>query len=171
MLQCLLCAGKSKYISFWKKTVVPWFLRVLPIYSRVGYLNIKILDILILIPLLNRASCCGLYASITRWRYQCILSFILSIWWVPSLELEQGKFVFVQSGRAMGIYVYTKFFAVHRNGAWQYLISYVCLRGFLYLQWLESAGARVAVIPFDASDALLNDLLMGIDGVFFTGGG
>lgn len=40
-----------------------------------------------------------------------------------------------------------------------------------YVQWLEAAGAQVAVIPFDASDDLLGELLASVDGVLFTGGG
>lgn len=40
-----------------------------------------------------------------------------------------------------------------------------------YVQWIEAAGARVAVIPFDATDAQLENLLNGVDGVLFTGGG
>lgn len=38
-------------------------------------------------------------------------------------------------------------------------------------QWLEAAGAQVAVVPYDASDEVLEELLAGVDGILFTGGG
>jgi len=39
------------------------------------------------------------------------------------------------------------------------------------LQWIESAGARVAVIPFDAPEAELRSIFRSINGVLFPGGG
>ena len=39
------------------------------------------------------------------------------------------------------------------------------------LQWIESAGARVAVIPFDAPEAELRSIFNSINGVLFPGGG
>jgi gamma-glutamyl hydrolase len=40
-----------------------------------------------------------------------------------------------------------------------------------YVKWLEAGGARSIPIPFDASEALVEDLLTQIDGVLFPGGG
>ena len=39
------------------------------------------------------------------------------------------------------------------------------------MQWLESGGAQVAVIPYDAAALELDALLRSVDGVLFTGGG
>jgi gamma-glutamyl hydrolase len=40
----------------------------------------------------------------------------------------------------------------------------------LYVQWLESAGARVVPIPYDVPAAELDHLLDSLNGVMFTGG-
>ena len=40
----------------------------------------------------------------------------------------------------------------------------------LYVQWLESAGARVVPIPYDVSETELDHLLQSVNGVLFTGG-
>lgn len=45
-----------------------------------------------------------------------------------------------------------------------------CFTSF-YRQWIESAGARTVVIPFNANETLLETLFAGINGVLFTGGG
>eukprot|EP01027_Heterolobosea_sp_BB2_P008287 GEZU01012290.1.p1 GENE.GEZU01012290.1~~GEZU01012290.1.p1 ORF type:complete len:250 (-),score=35.69 GEZU01012290.1:501-1250(-) len=39
-----------------------------------------------------------------------------------------------------------------------------------YVKWLEGSGARVAVIPFDASEEQLSSLFNGINGLVFPGG-
>jgi hypothetical protein len=38
-----------------------------------------------------------------------------------------------------------------------------------YVQWLQSAGARVALIPYDANETTLSLLMSSINGVLFTG--
>jgi gamma-glutamyl hydrolase len=43
--------------------------------------------------------------------------------------------------------------------------------GAFYARWLESAGARVVVIPYDANATLMSSLLSSVNGVLFTGGG
>lgn len=40
-----------------------------------------------------------------------------------------------------------------------------------YVKWLEQAGARVAVIPFNAPPAETDRLFKGLNGLLFTGGG
>jgi len=40
-----------------------------------------------------------------------------------------------------------------------------------YVKWLEQAGARVAVVPFNAPHDVLDQLFDGINGLLFTGGG
>lgn len=40
-----------------------------------------------------------------------------------------------------------------------------------YVKWLEQAGARVAVIPFNAPHDVLDQLFDSINGLLFTGGG
>lgn len=40
-----------------------------------------------------------------------------------------------------------------------------------YVKWLEQAGARVAVIPFNAPHDVLDQLFASINGLLFTGGG
>lgn len=49
-------------------------------------------------------------------------------------------------------------------------VSASCAQAF-YVKWLESAGARVVFIPYDADDATLDALLGGVNGVLLTGGG
>lgn len=38
-----------------------------------------------------------------------------------------------------------------------------------YVQWIQSAGARVALIPFDANETTLSLLMSSINGLLFTG--
>lgn len=40
-----------------------------------------------------------------------------------------------------------------------------------YVKWLEQAGARIAVIPFNAPPAVTDKLFAGLNGLLFTGGG
>jgi gamma-glutamyl hydrolase len=40
----------------------------------------------------------------------------------------------------------------------------------LYVQWVESAGARVVPIPYDAPQARLDTLFKSVNGLLFTGG-
>ena len=40
----------------------------------------------------------------------------------------------------------------------------------LYVQWIESAGARVVPIPYDAPVSEVDKLLVGLNGILFTGG-
>jgi predicted alpha/beta superfamily hydrolase len=40
-----------------------------------------------------------------------------------------------------------------------------------YVKWVESAGARAAVVPFNASAAELEFLFQGLNGLIYTGGG
>lgn len=39
-----------------------------------------------------------------------------------------------------------------------------------YAKWLESAGARTILIPYDADDDLVDDIFSQVNGVLFTGG-
>ena len=45
-----------------------------------------------------------------------------------------------------------------------------CFTAF-YRQWVESAGARTVVIPYNANETVLNALFSSVNGVLFTGGG
>jgi len=38
-----------------------------------------------------------------------------------------------------------------------------------YVKWMESAGARVAPIPYDADEPTLRSLFSSINGIIFTG--
>jgi gamma-glutamyl-gamma-aminobutyrate hydrolase PuuD len=40
----------------------------------------------------------------------------------------------------------------------------------VYVKWIESAGARVAIIPYDADLDTIDALLGSVNGVLFTGG-
>jgi hypothetical protein len=40
-----------------------------------------------------------------------------------------------------------------------------------YVKWLEQAGARVAVVPFNAPSNVLDSLFDGLNGLLSTGGG
>eukprot|EP00943_MAST-04B_sp_MAST-4B-sp1_P003511 g3511.t1 len=40
----------------------------------------------------------------------------------------------------------------------------------LYVQWIESAGARVVPIPYNKPFSEIDDLLVGLNGILFTGG-
>ncbi|EDQ86726.1 uncharacterized protein MONBRDRAFT_28072 [Monosiga brevicollis MX1] len=44
-----------------------------------------------------------------------------------------------------------------------------CFEAF-YVQWLESSGLQVAIIPYSASDELLETIMGSVNGVLFTGG-
>eukprot|EP00730_Choanoeca_flexa_P001301 TRINITY_DN10575_c0_g1_i1.p1 TRINITY_DN10575_c0_g1~~TRINITY_DN10575_c0_g1_i1.p1 ORF type:complete len:328 (+),score=74.16 TRINITY_DN10575_c0_g1_i1:1-984(+) len=44
-----------------------------------------------------------------------------------------------------------------------------CFETF-YVKWLESAGLRVAIIPYDANATLLTTIIDSVNGVLFTGG-
>lgn len=45
-----------------------------------------------------------------------------------------------------------------------------CFEAF-YVSWLESAGLRVAVIPYNAPQDKFDELLANVNGILFTGGG
>ncbi len=39
-----------------------------------------------------------------------------------------------------------------------------------YPKWLESAGARTIPVPYDADDALVDEIFQQVNGFFITGG-
>ena len=51
---------------------------------------------------------------------------------------------------------------------WDENTSYIAAS---YVKWIEAGGARSIPIPYDASNATIDDLLTQVDGVVFPGGG
>jgi gamma-glutamyl-gamma-aminobutyrate hydrolase PuuD len=59
--------------------------------------------------------------------------------------------------------------AAARPGARAPALNAQCFSAF-YFRWLEAAGARALILPYDAEPALLAQLLDGVNGALLTGG-
>jgi len=60
--------------------------------------------------------------------------------------------------------------AAARAGVAAGALNTSCFSAF-YFRWLEAAGARALILPYDAEPALLAQLLDGVNGALLTGGG